>query len=457
MTDQFEHIKHVYLVGIGGIGMSALARYFQDHGKVVSGYDRVRNNQVIQLEDIGIPVTLVNEVDTIPVQVKEAEKSDCLVIYTAAIKPGHVQLDWFIENNFNLKKRAEVLGMISSGYNLIAVGGTHGKTTTSCMIAHLLSCSKLPFMAILGGVSTDLGSNFYTQGKNPEWMVTEADEFDGSFQHLNPYYTVLTSVDADHLDFYQTDARIKEAFDGFAASTRQEGIAIIQADIDLPSLTGKNVISYGIDHGHAYASNIKTSGRRFTFDYSNGDLTLPEIELGIGGLHNIENAVAAITVAIKLGMDPEDIKKALASFQGVKRRFEYIIERDDLVFIDDYAHHPTELSATIKSVKQLYPDKKITGVFQPHLYTRTRDFADGFAKSLDLLDTAYLMPIYPAREEPIEGVTSEMIAEKMEHKATIVGKDTLVSIITQNRPEVLLTLGAGDIDQWVQPLKSGLE
>lgn len=439
--------------------MSALARYFKFINKEVAGYDRINSSITDQLESEGITVTTNNSEDTLPLAFRNAGPEKVLVIYTAAIRGAHAQLDWFKENGHVPLKRAEVLGKIATDYQLIAVGGTHGKTTTSCLLTHILSNSEIKFLAILGGISTDLESNFYVNGIEPRYMVTEADEYDGSFHHLDPEITILTSTDADHLDFYKSKQNIRSAYHQFAASTKRDGLLVCQKDTGMTSKgINSTSITYGISDGDARAWKIRVEDGKFYFTYEDDKTRIENLHLGVRGIHNVENAVAAIAVSLHLGIGPETIEKSLASFKGVKRRFEYILDRDDIIYIDDYAHHPTEIMSTIASVKELYPGKKITGVFQPHLYSRTKDFADEFAKSLSMLDEPLLMPIYPAREEPVPGVTSEMIKNKMTGKETnILTSSEVIEHIRKKRPEVLITMGAGDIDRIVEPLKQVLQ
>lgn len=348
-------------------------------------------------------------------------------------------------------------GEISSNTFNIAVAGTHGKTTTSCMVAHLLNTAGIPFSAFLGGVSADLGSNYFNSGKTKEGIqitITEADEFDRSFLTLSPDISIITSTDADHLDIYGKAEEVKKGFYDFANRLENNGMLYHAFGLhkDLPQNINRK--SYGIDNGTIRAEQVRFENGKFLFDLYIDNDVFRYVSLAIPGWHNVENAIAAAAVAYQLGASEEAIKAGLASFKGVKRRFEYIKNDSEGVFIDDYAHHPTELNAIITSVKRMYPSKKITGIFQPHLYSRTRDFVDGFAASLDLLDTVILMPIYPARELPIDGVSSEMILARMHNKnVSICDKHNLIACLSQNKVDVLLTLGAGDIDREIGKLK----
>lgn len=449
-----------YFLGIGGIGMSALARYFNELGHPVFGYDKTPSELTQKLQSEGIYITFEDSVASLPPQIIE-NKDLTQVVYTPAIPKEHVQYNWLLANGFTAKKRSVVLGEISNNTFNIAVAGTHGKTTTSCMVAHLLNTAGIPFSAFLGGVSADLGSNYYNTGKTVKGIqitVTEADEFDRSFLTLSPDISIITSTDADHLDIYGKAEEVKKSFYDFAHRLEKDGTLYHAFGLhdDLPN--DINRISYGIDKGTIHAEQVRFENGKFLFDLYIGNDVFRFVNLAVPGWHNVENAVAAAAVAHQLGATEEDIKKGLATFKGVKRRFEYIKNEEHGIFIDDYAHHPTELNAIISSVKRMYPNKKITGIFQPHLYSRTRDFAAGFAASLDLLDELLLMPIYPARELPIAGVESEMILEKMQNKQAIIcGKDDLIARLSQSKVEVLLTLGAGDIDREIVKLKQWMD
>lgn len=456
-----QGVQNIYFIGVGGIGMSALARYFKVLGKNVSGYDRVATTLTKQLEDEGIAIHYEDDIKQVDSEVKN-NPADSVIVYTPAIPLSHTELNYFKEKGYTIYKRAEVLGLVTRETFTIAIGGTHGKTTTSCMVAYLLRNAGLNCGAFLGGVSANFNSNFLLPQKEGEETitVTEADEFDRSFLQLSPNIGVITSMDADHLDIYGEHTQLLESFHLFAQKIKQNGTLYVRFGQPFKGETeNAKKYTYGIEKGTDFiASNITIENGSYYFDLETPSTTLSKLQLGMPGIHNVENATVAAAIALQVGVSEEKLRKGLASFSGVKRRFEYIIKRDNVVYIDDYAHHPTELEAAIKSAKQLYPDKKIKGVFQPHLYSRTRDFVDGFAKSLSLLDEVYLLDIYPAREQPIQGVTSEIIYDKISHdNKTLCTKGQLLSVINNTPTQVLLTLGAGDIDQLVQPLKKLLE
>lgn len=448
---ELSNIKRVYLVGIGGIGMSGLARYFHQLGCVVCGYDKTPTDLTDSLHNEGICIIFEDEPAEIQISFRQPDDST-LVIYTPAIPKDSAILNFFTGKGFTLYKRSQVLGLISASKFTIAVAGTHGKTTTSSMIAHILKDSGADCSAFLGGISSNYQSNVLF-GKN-DIVVVEADEYDRSFLTLHPDIAVVTSMDADHLDIYGDHSHLTESFTLFASQIKQGGQLINKQGLPLANGT-----TYTINgEADAVAENIRVENGNFYFDFKNNSVSISNICLGIAGLHNIENAVAAIEVALRLNVSAEAIKSALESFRGVKRRFEYIVKSDKHIFVDDYAHHPEELRAAISSVKTLYPDKKLTTIFQPHLYTRTRDFADGFAEVLDMSDELLMLDIYPARELPIDGVNSELILSKMKlWNKRKCGKQEAIQIIENEKPELLLTVGAGDIDQLVQPLKKVLE
>jgi len=446
-----ENIKRVYLIGIGGIGMSGLARYFAHLGCIVCGYDKTATELTDQLHNEGIRVVFDDREDWIPISFQTPDECT-LIIYTPAIPRDSMIFNYFKNRGFDLYKRSQVLGLISQSKFTIAVAGTHGKTTTSCIIAHILKDSGKDCSAFLGGISTNYDTNVLF-GKN-DIVVVEADEYDRSFLTLFPDIAVVTSMDADHLDIYGDHSHLTESFRQFASQIKPGGTLIFHED--LPLMSG---ITYsGQGPADVKAQDIKVVDGTFSFEFKGTDVIIKDIKLGIPGLHNVENATAAIEVALKLGIEPGLIKKALESFKGVKRRFEYIIKNKEHIYIDDYAHHPEELRAAITSVKKLYPNRKLTTIFQPHLYTRTRDFADGFAEVLDMSDELIMLDIYPARELPIEGVSADLILDgmKMLNKRKC-GKQEAVELMYLEKPELLLTVGAGDIDQLVQPMKNALE
>ncbi|HEY8930093.1 MAG TPA: UDP-N-acetylmuramate--L-alanine ligase [Mucilaginibacter sp.] len=448
---ELNSIKRVYLVGIGGIGMSGLARYFHHLGHTVCGYDKTQTELTHELEREGMQIVFEDKKELVPEEFQTPDEHT-LIIFTPAIPKDSDILNFFKDKGFALFKRSQVLGIISKGMFTVAVAGTHGKTTTSTMVAHILKDSGKDCSAFLGGLSSNYHSNVL-YGKN-NIVVVEADEYDRSFLTLYPDVAIITSMDADHLDIYGDHAHLTESFNLFASQVKPGGTLIHKKG--LPLDTG---LTYGVDvEADAMASNIRIEQGSFYFDFKNKSTTISNIRMGIAGMHNIENATAAIEACLMLDVPAGKIKNALESFRGVHRRFEYIIKEDNKIFIDDYAHHPEELKAAIRSVKKLYPDTKLTTIFQPHLYTRTRDFADGFAEALDLSDELIMLGIYPARELPIEGVSAGMILDRMklENKRLISKKD-VVEVIKQEQPELLLTVGAGDIDTLVEPLKHALQ
>lgn len=448
---ELENIERVYLVGIGGIGMSGLARYFKKRGCVVCGYDKTCTKLTEKLMNEGIPVVFQDEEDNIPVSFQENDPKT-LVIYTPAIPKDSAILNYFKDRSYTLKKRSEVLGIISKGMYTIAVAGTHGKTTTSSIIAHVLKDSGYDCSAFLGGIASNYNSNVLFGENNT--MVVEADEFDRSFLTLHPDIAIVTSMDADHLDIYGDKMHLVESFKQFTSQLKPGGRLIYRKGLDLQG--GKTYSANVMADIQAY--NVRIENGSFWFDFKNWNMEIENIQLGLPGLHNIENAVSAIEVALHLGIDPEKIKKALAGFLGVKRRFEYILKEPKHIYIDDYAHHPEELRACIAAVKSLYPDKKLTAIFQPHLFTRTRDFAPGFSEVLSMVDDLIMLEIYPARELPIEGVNSAMILDKVRNSSKqILSKQEALDYVKANNPELLLTVGAGDIDTLVQPLKEILQ
>jgi UDP-N-acetylmuramate--alanine ligase len=445
-------IKKIYFIGIGGIGMSALARYFKFHGKEISGYDKTETTLTKELSAEGIAIHYDEDLEKAP---KDAE----LVVYTPAVPREHKELLYYQANNYPMMKRSEVLGAITNSSFNICVAGTHGKTTITTMIAHILRHSGYGCNAFLGGIAVNYNSNFWSDERDV--CVIEADEYDRSFLKLSPYIAVISAMDADHLDIYGTEAAMQQAFIGFAGKVNADGLLLAKSGLPRSrelKARQKKIYSLDNDKSDAYALNIKLKNGSYEFDIKANDRVLNKVTLHMGGMHNIENTVAAVTIAHHLGIEDDKIKKAVKDFKGIKRRFEYIIKTEQKVFIDDYAHHPEELRALITSAKNLFADKKCTVVFQPHLYSRTKDFADGFAASLDLADEVLLLPVYPARELPIEGVNSEMILSKMKNaNKKLVSKEELVDGFKKQKPEMLITAGAGDIDQLVEPIKKILK
>jgi UDP-N-acetylmuramate--alanine ligase len=464
-----KNIKKIYFIGIGGIGMSALARYFRFHGVAVSGYDRTETALTRELEKEGIAVHYEEDPDGVP---KDAE----LIVYTPAVPKENRELQYYQQHGYTVWKRSDVLGAITNSSFNICVAGTHGKTTTSAMIAHILRHSGYGCNAFLGGIAVNYNSNFWSD--RGEVCVVEADEYDRSFLKLSPDVAVITAMDADHLDIYGTEHEMQQAFIDFSGRLKAGGLLLsksglarggeLQADRRLTY--GLKTVDIGKEKGltaadsmDVYAENVRMTEGSYSFDIRMKDWELGQTTLNMGGMHNVENVTAAIAVAHSLGIGEEKIRNAVQAFKGVKRRFEYIIKMPGLVFVDDYAHHPEELRALIGGAKGLFPDMRCTVVFQPHLFTRTRDFADGFADSLDLADEVFLLPIYPARERPIEGVTSGLIAERMEGaKATVGSKGQLLEFIKNKKKrndglELLIMAGAGDIDVLIEPVREILE
>lgn len=448
---EMPNIQRVYLVGIGGIGMSGLARYFRHRGYDVAGYDRTRTVLTERLAAEGIPVVYEDDPGLIPASYR-TPGDDTLVVYTPAVPKGSAIMEFFRSGGFGLRKRSEVLGIISRGMYTIAVAGTHGKTTTSSIIAHLLKATGYDCSAFLGGIATNYDSNVLF-GDN-QVVVVEADEYDRSFLTLNPDLAVITSMDADHLDIYGAKENLTSSFRQFARQVKPGGKLFYR--LGLPLEEGVTYAAEGPATVHA--ENIRIEDGAFVFDFRSPGHVLEGLRIALPGLHNIENAVASVQVALELGIRPEAIREALATFRGVRRRFEYMVRSPRHIYIDDYAHHPEELRACIAAVRALYPGKKLTTIFQPHLFTRTRDFAEGFAEVLAGSDELIFLDIYPARELPIEGVSSATIMERISGTPTrLCSKEEVLHVIRQERPELLLTVGAGDIDTLVQPLKKILE
>ena len=443
-----EGVKRIYFIGIGGIGMSALARYFNIKGVAVSGYDKTETILTKMLAEEGIVIHYEDDIELID---KEAE----LVVYTPAVPKDHRELKYFLQHNYKLIKRSEVLGAITNSTYNICIAGTHGKTTTSTMVAHILRHSEYGCNAFLGGIAVNYNSNFWPSKKNVS--VVEADEYDRSFLKLSPDVAIISSMDADHLDIYGTAENMEQAFIEFSAKIKPGGLLLSKYGLKrTEDLEATEHLTYHLQNENAsvYAANIKINNGSYQFDVVMQYWELKDVVLNMGGMHNIENMVAAISVAQYLGIEDDKIRKAVADFRGVNRRFEYIMKNEEQVMIDDYAHHPEELRALLSGAKELFPGKKCTVIFQPHLYSRTRDFVDGFAETLDLADEVVLLPIYPARELPIQGVNSEMILNKMKNNNKMVlDKTELLDWVKNNKNELLITAGAGDIDTLVEPIK----
>lgn len=448
----------VYFLGIGGIGMSALARWFRLQGMTVSGYDRTPTPLTQQLIEEGVDIHFIDQVELIPAHVVA---DNTLVIYTPAIPKDHLEFNFLKKLGFKIVKRAEALGLIAQSHKTIAVAGTHGKTTTSALIAHILKTAGLNMVAFLGGITTNYATNLVMEGKVSHDMlvVVEADEFDRSFLRLFPDVAVITAVDPDHLDIYGDHQSVIQSFLNFVGQIKPDGVLVRHVGIKefQNPLTRVKEYTYGMNRGQFFADRITTAGGFFEFNLVGLNNNIEHIKLGVPGFHNLENAIAASIVARELGVDDATIRLALGSFQGVKRRFEFIINRKEIVFIDDYAHHPTEIRALLTSLRSMYPGKRITIIFQPHLYSRTRDFAEGFSESLSLADSVLLLDIYPARELPIPGVTSDMLMPSITCPVKIrCGKGELLQQVDNMDIEVLATVGAGDIDTCVLPIKENL-
>ena len=451
-----EGLEHIFFLGIGGIGMSGLARYFSRQAYPVCGYDRTPSPLTKELEEEGMAIIYNDSIEDLKLKIGDLKPSNTLVVRTPAVPEDSVIYTYLREQGFTIRKRAEVLGMITREKKALCVAGTHGKTTTSTMIAHLLNGERLTvngergINAFLGGISMNYGTNVLIAPES-EYVVVEADEYDRSFHQLTPYISVVTAVDADHLDIYGTEEAYREAFAHYTSLIT--GALVMKKGIALePRLQeGVQCYTYGMDN----AQNIRVENAQITFDYVSPLATIRDIALGVPVWVNIENAVAAITVALLVGVSEEQIKAQMASFKGVWRRFNIHVNTEKVVYIDDYAHHPQEIESTIQSIRKLYPTRKLIGVFQPHLYTRTRDFADDFKRVLGTMDETILLPIYPARELPIPGVTSEMLGGQVVEKAELVS-ELKKRVAESEQPVVVLTIGAGDIDRLVQPIAEQL-
>lgn len=451
MSD-LNNIQNIYFLGIGGIGMSALARYFNTQGKKVAGYDRTSTNLTKQLEKEGMSIHYTDDVNLIPAHFKVNNQT--LVVYTPAVPFEHSEYKFFRENGFTIKKRAEVLGMISQTKDVIAIAGTHGKTTTSTITAHLLKQSGLDCSAFLGGISQNYKSNLLLSEKS-NWVVAEADEYDRSFLHLYPKQAVVTAMDADHLDIYGTHEEVKKAFWQFISQIKEGGSLVIKKGLDAGKPGNIKVYTYALANADFCAENITVKDGLYHFDLNTPFGKIQDVNLGFPGLLNVENSIAAMSMALLAGVTKEEILKSIREFKGVQRRFDFHIRHKNFMFIDDYGHHPEELRYTIQSVKDLYPGKKVTGIFQPHLYSRTNDFAKEFAQSLDLLDQAIVLDIYPARELPMPGVTSSIITDKMQNGNKILcKKQELLSVLENiDKPDIVITMGAGDIDTYLSSMR----
>lgn len=455
-----ETIKSVYFVGAGGIGMSALVRYFLSKGKNVAGYDKTPSDLTETLIKEGADIHYDDNICLIPDYCKDKEST--LVVFTPAIPNTHSELSYFRNNGFEIMKRAQVLGIITKSSRGLCVAGTHGKTTTSSMLAHLFKQSHVDCNAFLGGILKNYNSNLMLSDKS-DLTVVEADEYDRSFHWLSPYMAVITAVDPDHLDIYGTEDAYRESFEHFTSLIRPGGVLLLKKGVNIKPRLNENVRMYtysASDGGDFHAKNIRIGNGEIIFDFYGPEVEIKDVSLGVPVKINIENGVAAMALAFLNGVTEEEIRKGMASFEGPARRFDFHLKKDDIVLLDDYAHHPAELKASIVSVKELYAGKRITGIFQPHLYSRTRDFASDFASSLSLLDELVLLDIYPAREEPIPGVTSEIIFKDVTiSDKHLIKKEELLDYIKSNLStfEVVVMLGAGNIDRLIEPVKQILE
>ena len=443
-----NNIHNIYFIGIGGIGMSALARYFHTNKKYVAGYDKTQTEITDSLVALGIDIHFEDTIEKINSRFLNSEKT--LIVYTPAIPKNNLELNYFLGTGFNVLKRSQVLGLITENTYCLAVAGTHGKTTTTSILGHLLYECNVPVTAFLGGISENYNSNLILNGTTVS--IVEADEFDRSFLTLSPDLACITSMDADHLDIYGNAEEIKKSFIDFSKKVKPNGTLFVKSGLPLQGVT------YGIDDDSDYViQNIKIENGTYVFDVKTPKTVLENLQFNLPGRHNLSNALIALAMAVHYGCPHRQLAKALASYKGVKRRFTYHIKTDNLVFIDDYAHHPEEINAVHQAVREMYPNKKVLAIFQPHLFSRTRDFADDFAKSLAQFDELILLDIYPARELPIEGVTSDWLLSKVDniHKK-LVSKKELLSEIHKTSAQIILTIGAGDIGEEVKHIKKEL-
>jgi UDP-N-acetylmuramate--alanine ligase len=451
---ELDNIKRFYFIGIGGIGMSALARYFRAKGFDVAGYDKTPSPLTDELQKEGIAIHFRDLGSELPKEYQEIDST--LVVYTPAIPKNMGELV-YVQQNHKVLKRSEVLGLITQTSKGLGVAGTHGKTTTSTMLAYVLSQSHLKCSAFLGGISSNFSSNVLVE-PSADYSVIEADEFDRSFLRLKPFASIITAMDPDHLDIYGTKELFIEGFQEYADKHTENHLLIYKYGLPLRQ-TGFRGISYGINEPDAQVNGTDLhyeKGQFFVDIHMNGEVW-KEVALGLPGIHNAENALAVAVMCKELGLSESEIRSGLQNFKGVKRRFEYQVRTEKLIYIDDYAHHPTEIEALVSSIRLLYPDRKVIGVFQPHLFSRTRDFEEGFVRELAKLDEAIIMPIYPAREEPIPGVTSDELVRKIGKKASLKSPDEVLEFVNTIEEGIVLTIGAGDIDRIVPEMKKRLE
>ena len=455
---EIKDIKAVYFVGAGGIGMSAIARYFIHKGMVVAGYDKTPTKLTKQLEKEGMLIHYEENVDEIPHACKNPKS--CLVIYTPAIPEGHKELQFFRNGNFEIEKRAQVLGTLTRTHKGLCVAGTHGKTTTSTMCAHIMHQSGIDCNAFLGGISKNYGTN-YILSDSSDYVVIEADEFDRSFHWLRPWMSVITATDPDHLDIYGTKEAYLDSFRHYTELIQEGGALIIHTGLEMKANVGPNVkvYEYSLDKGDFHASNIKIDNGTITFDFVSPIENVENVELGNPVPINIENAIAAMAMAQLSGCTGKELRYGMATYKGVERRFDFYIKNDRHVLLSDYAHHPNEIYQSARSIRQLYQDRKITAIFQPHLYTRTRDFYKEFADALSQLDEVILCDIYPAREEPIPGVTSKLIYDNLREgvEKSLICKDDVIGLVKERDFDVLIVLGAGDLDNQVPQIAKIIE
>lgn len=446
---EIKDIKAVYFIGAGGIGMSAIARYFIHRGLVVAGYDKTPSALTLQLEREGMLIHYEENIDEIPLACKQPQT--CLVIYTPAIPSDHQELQYFRQNGFEVEKRAQVLGTLTREHKGLCVAGTHGKTTTSTMCAHIMHQSHLDCNAFLGGISKNYGTNYILS--NSDYVVIEADEFDRSFHWLSPWMTVITATDPDHLDIYGTKEAYLESFRHYTELIQPGGNLIIHRDLEMKEnlQEGVNRYDYSLHEGDFHAENIRIANGEITFDFISPIECVKDVQLGQPVPINIENGVAAMAMAQLSGCTAEELRYGMQTYGGVERRFDFKLKNDKIVFLSDYAHHPKEIYQSAKSIRELYRDRKITAIFQPHLYTRTRDFYKDFANALSLLDEVILTEIYPAREQPIEGVTSQLIYDNLRPgiEKHMIAKSDVLQYIKDHSFDVLIVLGAGDLDNQV--------
>ncbi len=443
-----NNIHNIYFIGIGGIGMSALARYFRANNKHVAGYDKTQTEITNVLVDLGIGVHFEDAIDNIDPKFLKAK--DTLVVYTPAIPSNHLELQYFVNNGFQVLKRSQILGLITENTFCLAVAGTHGKTTTTSILGHLMYECRVELTAFLGGITENYNSNLILRGTDVS--VVEADEFDRSFLTLSPNLACVTSMDADHLDVYGDSSQLIKSFEDFSKKIKPNGKLFVKNGLPLEGIT------YGIEDNSDYsAQNIKIESGSYVFDVKTPTQVYENLKFNLPGRHNLSNALIALTMALEYGCSIEQLAKGLKSYKGVKRRFTYQIKTDDLVFIDDYAHHPEEINAVYQAIREMYPNKKVLAIFQPHLFSRTRDFIDDFAKSLSQFDEVLLLDIYPARELPIEGVTSNWLLGKINNRnKQLTSKEKVVSKIHESGAGIILTIGAGDIGEEVKKIKQSL-